>query len=205
MIDIRAPLVDATDEREIFRLVKIERLARDTANWQLLTDSYWAESVVRVTWFTGSAEEFTRVSREQYEKGRGRGIHVIDPVWTEVAGDRALVESRGQILVRARLGEIEVDISNWCRFFSRVERGDDGWRLRTFDGIYSKDRVEPVDPAATLEIDWAVAAELRPSYRFLDYLNTQIGYRRNLELPGDDRPDLVQQFYAEARDWLMSA
>ena len=60
-------------------------------------------------------------------------MHTMTPVSAKVHGDRALVESRGQILIRPRVNDVEVDVTSWCRFFSRAERRDGEWRLLTFD------------------------------------------------------------------------
>ena len=45
---------------------------------------------------------------------------------------------------------------------------------------------------------------LRPSYRFLAFTQLRRGYKVNSELLGDDRPDLVEAFYAQEREWLNS-
>lgn len=193
---------DAALERDLFALVKRERLARDTGDWELLEKLYWPESRVRVTWFDGTAAEFIEISRDQHQRGRGRGIHVIDPVRSEIDGDRAIVESRGQILIRPRVDGVACDVANWCRFLSRVERRDGEWRLVTFDSIYGKDRIDPVIPGMAVPFDENVIADARPSYQFLTYLNRKSGYTVPDDLPGDDRPELVAEFLKEASAWV---
>jgi SnoaL-like domain len=193
-------LTDAATERELFALAAQERLARDTRDWDLLAASYWPDSVVRVTWFTGTAADFVEASRERAK--RGGGFHVITPVRAKVVGDRGVVESRGEIHIRPRLHDVQCDVVSWGRFYSRAERRDGVWRLRTFDSIYGKDRVDPVDPAARLELDANVLATARDSYRHLAYLNLHAGYPVPEDLPGDDRPDLTEAFVAEAEAWL---
>ena len=191
-------------ERDLFSLVKRERLARDTLDWDALADCYWDDSLVLVTWFRGTAAEFIQASREQVERGRGKGGHAIDPVRAAVVGDRATVESRGEIRVRAAVHDVPIDIMHWCRFFARAERADADapWRMRTFDGIYGKDVMTPVRPGQAIPIDVALWESQRDSYRALGYLNAANGYPGNDALPGDDRPDLVKQFYGAAEDWL---
>lgn len=195
-------LVDAETERVLFALVKHERLARDIGDWDALAAAYWPEAVVRVTWFTGSAAEFIKVSRERRHSGGRNGFHAIDPVRCEVAGDRALVESRGQILLSPVIDGVLTDVTSWCRFFSRAVCREGVWRLLSFDGIYAKDRVDPVEPRQTVTLDYDLLASCRDSYQFLSYLNRRSGYPVPDDLPGDDRPDLTEAFYAEARQWL---
>jgi hypothetical protein len=198
-------VIDLETEQEIFRLVRRERLARDTGRWDELAGCYVADSTVRVTWFTGTAVDFAAASRAQYETGKGQGIHIISPVWAKVNGVRALVESLGTILTRVEFDGVLVDVTTWTRFFSRVRREDGRWLLVTFDGIYMKDRIDPVDPEGTLHLDPARLAAGRASYRHQAYMADFHGYPRNNELPGDDRRDLVQAFYDEAEAWLAGA
>ncbi|MFI6073893.1 nuclear transport factor 2 family protein [Actinoplanes sp. NPDC051343] len=196
-LDLPDPII----ERELSALVQRERLARDTGDFETMENLYWPDSVVRVTWFTGSIAEFAKVSRER-QRTRGGGFHVIIPVRSEVEGDRALVESLGEIHIRPHVEGVECDVVAWGRFFSRVERRDGQWRLRTFDSIYKKDRIDPVSPDAVLQLDPERLAAARPSYRHLTYLNRDAAYPVPDDLPGDDEPALVEDFYREARTWL---
>ncbi|HEY0119398.1 MAG TPA: nuclear transport factor 2 family protein [Cellulomonas sp.] len=188
-------------ERTLFAVVRRERRARDAADWDGMADLYWPGSIVRVTWFEGTAEGFIDGSREKREASPG-GFHVIVPAWCEVNGDRALVESQGQIVLRPRLDGVRCDVTSWCRFFSRIERRAGQWRLRSFDSIYGKDRLDPVIPGQRVTIDEEELAAGRVSYQFLTYINSRSGRPVPQDLPGDDRPDLLAAFYADAREWL---
>lgn len=189
-------------ERELFALVRRERRARDTGDWDGLAGLYWPGSVVRVTWFEGSPEGYIEGSKKTRVPGRVPGMHAINPSWCAVHDDRALVESQGQILIRRRLDDVEIDVTNWCRFLSRAERRGGEWRLRSFDSVYGKDRIDPVIPGQGVRVDEAELAAGRPSYQFLTYLNNRSGDRVPQDLPGDDRPDLLDAFYADALEWL---
>jgi hypothetical protein len=195
-------LPDASVERELFAIVRRERLARDTGDFDTLGSLYWPDSVVRVTWFEGTIAEFITVSRDQAQRGRGRGLHVINPIRCEVNNDRAIVESQGEIHIRPRIGDVFCDVVSWCRFFSRLERRNGQWRMQTFDSIYCKDRIDTVDPAATLTLDPKKLESARASYRHLTYLNLSAGYTVPADLPGDDSPQLLAAFYDEAKAWL---
>ncbi|MEF2978501.1 nuclear transport factor 2 family protein [Subtercola sp. YIM 133946] len=197
-----ATSIDAETERTLFQLVRRERLARDTNDWGGLTAAYWPGSRVRVTWFDGSIEEFVSSSRDSVHPGRVRGFHAIEPVWAEQNGDRALVESRGQILLRPTVEGVECDLTSWCRFVAGLERRDGEWRMAFFDNIYVKDRIDPVEPGARIEVDAGLLASSRVSYRWLAYTNARRGIPVPDDLPGDDRDDLVDGLWADARSWL---
>ena len=77
-----------------------------------------------------------------------------------------------------------------------------GWRLGSFEGIYQRDQMQTVDPRQPLPVDWDVIATLRPSYKFIGYTQVKRGYNVNPDLLGDDRPDLLDPFYAREQKWL---
>ena len=81
-----------------------------------------------------------------------------------------------------------------------MRRGPDGWRLLSFEGSHVKDRLDPVLPnQPNPDLDWELLGRLRVSYRFLTYLShTRPDHSTDQELPGDDRPDLLQTFYRAA-------
>jgi ketosteroid isomerase-like protein len=195
-------LEELLDREAIFHTVRMERVARDQDDWVALAASYTDDAIVRVTWFEGTAQQFADASAEMIERGVG-GWHQCWPLWAEVDGDRALCESKGAIFGRDTLRGVEVDTLHWCRWFSRLRRTEGGWRLASFDAIYGNDTMTPTNPADQLPVDdWDLVADLRPSYRWLAYSLISRGYRIDPELPGDDRRDLVDAFYAASRHWL---
>lgn len=195
--ELRASL----DKLEICELVRLERFYRDRGAWDELAGCYTEDSRIKTTWFEGTGAEFAAASREMAERGR-HSIHPINPVQVRVNGDRALVESVAEILNRSTIDGIEVDMTMHCRFFSRVVRTPSGWRLASFDGIYHRDSIAPVNPAESLPIDWEQLRALRPSYRIWAWAMSQRGYQVGQEELGDDRPDLLEPFYRDAEEWL---
>jgi hypothetical protein len=74
--------------------------------------------------------------------------------------------------------------------------------MALFDNIYVKDRIDPTVPGSSIELDVSLVSESRASYRWLSYTNARRGIPVPADLPGDDRPKLVAQLWAEARSWL---
>jgi hypothetical protein len=194
---------EALDKLEIVELVRMERYWRDTAQWDRLAAAYTEDSRVRTTWFDGSGPDFAAASREMADRGR-LSRHLITPTYVRVAGDRALVDSYGEIHNRERIEGAEVDILMYCRFFSRLRRTAEGWRLASFDGIYLKDQLTPVEPGASLPIDWsAVEAFARPTYRIWAYTLSLKGYEIGTEELAEDRPEQIEEFMRAAEAWLV--
>jgi hypothetical protein len=195
---------DLTDRLEIAELIRLERYWRDTAQWDRLAGAYTEDSRVRTTWFDGSGAEFAEASREMAEQRGRQSRHLITPTHVRVVGDRALSDSYGEIHNRAMVEGVECDMLMYCRFFSRVRRTPDGWRLNSFDGIYAKDQIAPVDPSASLPFEWSELQRFRPSYRVWAYTLSLKGYAIGDEELGEDRPEQLAAFLAAAESWLQS-
>jgi hypothetical protein len=67
--------------------------------------------------------------------------------------------------------------------------------------IYEKDRLDPVDPAATLTLDPELLRRFPEGYRHLAYLQTSIGYPVKIDMPGLIGT-AVEALYARGRSWL---
>jgi hypothetical protein len=190
------------DQSEIFDLVRIERFYRDQRDWKGLIGSYIKNAPVRTTWFDGTIEGFAEASRRKMEEQGSTAKHWIFPTMLKIVDKRATVESPAMIFDRITFDNVQFDVFQYCRFFSRVVRTDQGWRLGSFEGIYQWDRFQTVNPADPLPVDWDLLKTLRPSYRFLAYTQVRRGYQVNPDLIGDDRPDLLEAFYARETQWL---
>jgi len=189
------------DRTEIFDLVRYERLCRDQRDFAGMVGCYVPNAPVRTSWFDGTVEDFAEASRKKMASG-SQAKHWIMPARLEIKDGRALVESPAAIFDRLTFDGIEFDMFQYCRFFSRVIKTASGWRLGSFEGIYQRDRIETVDPRDPLPVDWNIVNSLRPSYKFMGYTQVKRGYKLNPELLGDDRPDLLQAFYAGEQKWL---
>ncbi|MEF2975947.1 nuclear transport factor 2 family protein [Subtercola sp. YIM 133946] len=191
------------DELAIRELVRLERLWRDVGEWDNVAECFTDEAVIRTTWFEGNAKEFALQSKVMAEHGR-HSKHPIDPIYVLIDGERALVESRAQIQNRSELDGVWFDMTQYVRFFSRVRRTEAGWRLASFEGIYEKGTIAPVNPDDSLPFDWAEveSSTTRTSYRLWAWSMSRRGYTVPDDRLGDDDPDGVQRFYAAERAWL---
>jgi len=75
------------------------------------------------------------------------------------------------------------------------------WGIVLRQPIYEKDRLDPVDPAATLQLDAALLAAFPEGYRHLAYLQTRIGYTVKRDMPGLKGAE-VERLYATGKTWL---
>jgi len=198
---LQGRLARLLDRTEIFDLVRLERLCRDQRDFAGMLGCFVANAPVRTTWFDGTVEDFAEASRQKMTSG-SQAKHWIMPARLDIKDDRALVESPACIFDRLTFDGIEFDTFQYCRFVSRVIRTAAGWKLGSFEGIYQRDQMQAVDPREPLPVDWDIIKTLRPSYKFIGYTQVKRGYKVNPELLGDDRPDLLEAFYARERKWL---
>jgi hypothetical protein len=87
------------------------------------------------------------------------------------------------------------------RFYDFLEKRSRRWGLVLRQPIYEKDRIDPVDPAAKLELDQAALAALPAGYRHLAYIQIGIGYKVKMDMPQLTGPE-VDALYARGVAWL---
>ena len=87
------------------------------------------------------------------------------------------------------------------RFYDFFEKRDGRWGMVLRQPIYEKDRMDPVDPAARLQLDPALLSRFPEGYRHLAYLQTEIGYTVKPDMPGLKGAE-VEALYARGRAWL---
>jgi hypothetical protein len=152
------------------------------------------------TWFQGGCDQFIEVSRSGFEKGV-RIHHFLGGHTSDIEGDRAIAQTKMTIAQRAVVHDVEVDVVCTGRFYDFLECRSGRWGLVLRQPIYEKDRMDPVDPVARLELDPGTLAAFPAGYRHLAYLQTQIGYAVKKDMPGLTGPE-VDELYRHGTAWL---
>jgi hypothetical protein len=201
--------VPSADEQDLFDLVRRERFARDQRRFDVMASCFHPGAWVRTTWYDGvggqAYVDSTRRLLGDVPAGPFSGKHWVFPAFAQVAGDRATVESPAKIFLREEIGGIQADLHAYCRFFSRAVRVSGEWKLLTFHVLFEWDELRPTVPGQLPDLDTELLATLRPSYRYLGYMQTKRGVQLNLDLLGDDRwPELVA-FHEREDAWLAGA
>jgi len=176
---------------------------RDAGDWERFAGVWHDDGRMMATWFQGPAADFIRVSKEGF--GRGvRILHFLGGTSIDVAADRAIAQTKMTISQRASVDGVVCDVVCTGRFYDFVERRAGRWGLVLRQPIYEKDRLDPIDPAATLALDASLLARFPEGYRHLAYLQTRIGYEVKRDMPGLVGPE-VDALYARGRAWLAGA
>ena len=191
---------DMADRLLIRELVENWALWRDAGDWERFRSCWHDDGRMMATWFQGPAEDFIKVSREGFERGVSI-LHFLGGCTIELEGDRAVAQTKMTISQRAKVHEVLVDVVCTGRFYDFVEKRDGRWGVVLRQPIYEKDRMDPVDPAARLELDPDLLGSFPEGYRHLAYLQTGIGFQVKPDMPGLKGPE-VEALYARGRGWL---
>ena len=194
---MEAALIERLRIREV---VQNWAVWRDAGDWERFRSVWHPEGRMMATWFQGPAERFIEVSREGFDKGVSI-LHFLGGSSIDVAGTRAIAQTKMSISQRATVDEVACDVVCTGRFYDFFERREEEWRIVLRQPIYEKDRMDPVDPSATLKLDPAVLVQFPEGYRHLAYLQTRIGYTVKRDMPTLKGPE-VERLYATGAAWL---
>ena len=189
-----------SDSAAIRELVENWVVWRDAGDWERFRGVWHDDGRMMATWFQGSAEEFIAVSKAGFERGV-RILHFLGGTSVDLAGDRAVAQTKMTITQRAAVHDVECDVVCTGRFYDFLERRDGRWGIVLRQPIYEQDRIAPVDPAAQLELDRAKLEAFPVGYRHLAYLQTEAGFAVKADMPGLIGPE-VEALYASGAKWL---
>ena len=200
-----ALLADPTliDRLTIRELLENWVVWRDSCDWERFRTVWHPEGRMMATWFQGTGDEFIKVSREGFARGV-RIVHFLGGMSIDVSGARAIAQTKMTIGQRAMVDGVMCDVVCTGRFYDFLERRDGRWGIVLRQPIYEKDRLDPVDPAAKLELDGTLLESFPEGYRHLAYLQTRIGYKVKPDMPGLTGPE-VEALYRRGVGWLTGA
>lgn len=172
----------------------------DSGDWDRFRTVWHEGAFMSATWLEGPAEEFVRARREGFERGVSI-LHFLGGSTIDVAGDRAIAQTKMTISQRGPVHEILCDVLCTGRFYDFFEKRKGRWAIVFRQPIYEKDRMDPVDPAKTIQLDSKLLESFPAGYRHLAYLQTQAGYKIRGTRPGLKGPE-VEALYARGKKWL---
>ncbi len=139
--------IEIEDKRELRELIENWAVWRDALMWQRFRTVWHDDGRMMATWFQGTADEFIKVSQEGIERGV-RILHFLGGSSIDVAGARAIAQTKMTISQRALVENVLCDVVCTGRFYDFLEKRNGRWGFVLRQPIYEKDRLDPVDPAA---------------------------------------------------------
>lgn len=194
------------DKARVRELVEYDRYCRDYSHFAEERACWFDDGEVFATWFKGPINEFIEKSSR---KDKSPSAHKIFNTVVWLNGTRAIAECLCTITFRVLLGEELVDLQVWSRLHFRAEKRDGKWGLLYFEGIYEKDRIDPVFSDSSFVIPREELQKFRPCnwnqcYRLAVYSADPFGGGlANADLwAGPDKPETIQRLYDESSRWL---
>jgi hypothetical protein len=188
------------DRRQITELLQNWVVWRDAGDWERFRTVWHPDGRMMATWTQGTGDEFIAMSKEGWAKGVSI-LHFLGGISTDLAGDRAISQTKMTISQRAVVEGVEVDVLCTGRFYDFLEKRRRSWGIVLRQPIYEKDRMDPVTPGVAPALDRALLESFSVGYRHLAYLQTRIGYSVKKDMPGLHGPE-VEALYARGAAWL---
>ncbi len=185
----------------VTRLVLRERQSRDRGWWDEMRACYAADSMVDISWITGSGADFVQQTIDTSKNGVW-GRHRLSPPAVRVHGDRAWAELPIAIEFRIDVDGVEADLISYARSQYRCRLDEGEWRIVRFETIYERDTLAPSVPGTRLDVRLDEFTGYRRAYRCLAWYLHRDGKSVGPNLPGDDQPNTAARVYDEIRAWL---
>jgi hypothetical protein len=191
---------DMPDRLAIRELTENWVVWRDAGDWERFRTVWHDDGVMMATWVQGTADEFIAASRAGWDKGVSI-LHFLGGHSADIAGDRAVAQTKMTISQRTTVHGVEVDVVCTGRFYDFLEKRGGRWGLVLRQPIYEKDRMDPLVPGTPVPLEPEVLARFPAGYRHLAYIQSKIGYPVKADMPGLTGP-AVEALYARGHAWL---
>ena len=192
-----------TEELQIIRIVHDWAIWRDAGDWERFRSVWHDDAWMSATWFQGPAAKFIEVSKAGFERGVSI-LHFLGGSSVELREARAVAQTKMTISQRGTVDGVQVDVVCTGRFYDFFEKRAGRWGIVRRQPIYEKDRMDPVDPAARLQLDPGLLERFPEGYRHLAYLQTRLGFSIKPDLPQLKGPQ-VERLYRQGQAWLGGA
>lgn len=188
------------DKLAIREVIECWAIWRDSGDFDRLRTCYHDDGRMHATWFQGTADQFVAGARESFAKGN-MSSHTLGGSAIDIAGSRAIAQTRLTLQSRAMLAGVLCDITCIGRFYDFFEKRAGRWAIAERRLTYEKDRADPVMPGTMPVLDKPKLEAFPQGYRFLAYAQTERGQDVHRNLPGLRGPE-VEGLYAAGKSWL---
>jgi SnoaL-like protein len=149
VVDQSAASARALDEFQICNVRRAWAFSLDLGEWDTLRTCFHPDATVTVSWYSGPIGGFVERSQAMAatRKPEEHRKHWLGNMRAEIAGTRAVLETDVMILIREYIDGSLFDYMSLARFYDLFEKREGVWRIREWNCIYDKDRLDPVVPS----------------------------------------------------------
>ncbi len=108
------------DRIEIRELIENWAVWRDAGKWDRFATVWHEDGWMMTTWFQASATDFIARSRAAFDRGL-KVLHMLGGSTIDVMGDRAIAHTKMEIIQRAEVHGVQVDVRCLGRFVDALE------------------------------------------------------------------------------------
>jgi hypothetical protein len=198
-VDLQSPET-IHDRLAIRELLDNWVLWRDAGDWERFATVWHDDGRMIATWFQAPAAEFIAGCRRSFEAGMV-GLHTLGGASVDVNTNRAVSQTKMQITQRASVHDVVVDVTCQGRFVDALEKRQGRWGIVLRQPVYELDRLTPVEPSASVELDKELLNSFPMGYRHLAYIQTQMGFEISKTLPGTRGP-AIEGLNSRMGRWL---
>ena len=188
------------DKLALRELIENWAIWRDAGFWKEFRTVWHDDGRMMATWTQGTADEFIEMNKKGWERGVSI-LHFLGGFNADIDGNRAVTQTKMTISQRGEVHGVLVDVVCTGRFYDFLEKRDGKWGMCLRQPIYEKDRMDPVSPSATVELEQSLLEKFPIGYRHLAYIQTQVGYEVKKDMPGLKGAE-VEALYQTGEDWL---
>jgi 3-phenylpropionate/cinnamic acid dioxygenase small subunit len=148
------------DRRLIEELIYRWAMARDSDDWEALSQCFHEDGEIKISWIRASSDTFVSRSKEM-AANRADGMHMkhhITNNWVTVNGNRGFSRCNAILLIRDQFEGVWYDFEGHFRFFDRVEKRDGRWAIVNRTAVYDKDIIKPINDSDPLPEAWTPEA-----------------------------------------------
>lgn len=187
---------------EIRELIESWVVWRDMGEWERLRQIWHPDGRMAASWREGTADEFIEGNRQ----GWAQGLDILHQLGGSVVMlsdqcDRAVTITKMVISQRAAIHDTLCEVAAQARHFDRWEMRTGRWGLLDRKTIFDRDRLDTVDPNATVKLDESVLARFPTPYQHLAYLQSSLGYPVRTDLP-HLRSEAAAALFRTGEEWL---
>ena len=192
----------AGDRAAIREIVENWVIWRDTNDWDRFRTLWHDDGRMVATWTQSHVDEFIRLGKDSQSHGRGgASTHFLGGQAIDLAGNRAISQTKMTISVRGPLEGVLCDIVCTGRFYDFLEYRNGRWGIVVRSVIYEKDRADPIDTNERLALDRELLATFPAGYRHIAYMQTKAGVNVKMDMPGSRGPE-YDALVSEGAAWL---
>lgn len=200
---------EISETLRIKNLVEFERYCCDYGLKEEQRRQWFDDGQLFTTWFSGKAADYLNTEPVKHAPGEKQDPmeshgHKIHNTLVWLNGNKAIAEILCSLTFRTKLGEDWTDLVCECRMHYRVEKRNGNWGIIYMEGIYEKDRLDPVFGDSSFYIPEEELRKHRPiNWNMAVRRGKYLGHETNEDAwAGKDRPSTLNRLYNESSQWL---